>query len=117
MDKISTPNKGYYFNIGVNPNLEDADAMVSPCYKLNLDTMKPKPGFIGQIYFKDKSCFTSGVIAHEALHCATAYLRIFEPEKVQLNVEDCDKNEERLAWLTGWFAKEITNYYYDKVAG
>jgi len=48
------------------------------------------------------------------MHCATAYMRIFEEDKLVLG-DECDDNEERLAWLVGWFCKEITNYYYDVI--
>lgn len=117
--RINTPDDDFYFNIVVNGDLEDADAMVSPMYRLDVgssDVIKVIPGSIGLIQFKDKECFTSGVIAHEAVHCATAYMRIFEEECLKLDPEDCDDNEERLAWLIGWFTARITNYYYEFIA-
>jgi len=121
MGIIKTPDEKYYFTITINPNLreeENADAMVSPIYKLDVgssEVIKVVPGRIGHIQFKDETCFTSGVIAHEATHCATNYMRLFEPDKFKLDEESCDDNEERLAWLIGWFTKELANYFYEKI--
>lgn len=118
MDKIFppnqdfTPNHDYFFEIKVNPDL-DSTAMVSPIYTIT-ENLKVKKGSIGLIQFQTEDDFRSGVICHEAVHCATAYMRLFEEDKLFLD-DECDDNEERLAYLVGWFGKEITNYYYDVV--
>ena|GEM_PF-6580890 len=125
--KIKSPDDNFYFDIVVNPDLE-CEAMVTPMYKLDVGSVdaitklgdegivKLIPGRIGLIQFKSSEQFRSGIMAHEAVHCATAYMRIFEEECLKLDPEDCDDNEERLAWLIGWFTARITNYYYEFIA-
>lgn len=121
--RIETPNPDYYFDINVVEMIEDhvdktshpsTLAMVSPSHVIIEDDQIQK-GSIGLIQFRDDDNFRAGIISHVAVHCALNYIRVFEPENFKLNIEDCDDNEERLAWLIGWFTKEITNFYYDEI--
>jgi hypothetical protein len=121
--KIETPDPDYYFDINVVEMVEchvdrasypTTLAMVSPNYTIMEDD-KIQKGSIGLIQFRDDDNFRSGIISHEAAHCALAFIRIFESKILSLDPVDCDDNEERLAWLIGWFTKEISNFYYDVV--
>jgi hypothetical protein len=122
--RIETPDPDYYFDINVVEMVEDQVdgtshpltlAMVSPTHRINLDDNSIVKGSIGLIQFRDDDNFRAGIIGHEAVHCALDYIRNFEEEYFELDIEGCDDNEERLAWLVGWFTKEITNFYYDIV--
>jgi len=102
--------------------------MVTPMYKLDVGSVdaitklgnegigKLIPGRIGLIQFKSSEQFRSGIMAHEAVHCATIYMRLLEKEQLKLSTDNIDDNEERLAWLIGWFTARITNYYYEFIA-
>lgn len=120
--KIWCPDNEHFFiiTVGSNPQLpfiefeNDTLAQVSPCYTLDYETNKPKPGRIGEIIFRSGDDFRAGIMAHEAVHCATSYCRLFEPENLKLT-DHIEEIEERFAWLVGWFSKEITNFYWDMV--
>lgn len=112
-----TPNENHFFIIKINPEL-DAIARVSPIFKCdydNDDNMIVTSEFIGYIEFKDEDNFRAGYIAHEALHCATTFIRLFGSHSLELNPEDIDDDEEYFANIVEYFAREITNYYWDIV--
>lgn len=88
-------------------------AMVSPLCVF-MENNEIQKGSIGLVQFRDDDNFRAGIIGHEAVHCATTYMRLFEKDKLLLS-DEIDENEERLAWVIGWFTKEITNFYYDIV--
>ena len=113
MHKIPTPNPEFYYELAINPEL-DAEGMVTPQYKLDVgskETVFVIPGKIGLIQFKSKDKFRAGIMSHEALHCATSYLRLFDENKLKLS-DEIDDNEEELAYLVGWFTSELTQFYY-----
>jgi hypothetical protein len=111
--KIYLPNtEQYWFVIKVTDNLIDCKAVVETNYRLDPLDGSIHTGSIGVVKFKPDS-FTVGVISHEALHMALSMMRTFD-ESYELD-EVCDDVEERIAWLTGYFAAKITNFYYDHV--
>ena len=112
-NRIYCPNKNYYFYISIDSSIENCDAEVSPEYILDFDTNKPKQGKIGYIRFKNIDCLKQGVISHESVHCSTTYMRLFDPKSLVLN-DEINNSEEKLAWLIGYFAKEIVNWLYNK---
>jgi hypothetical protein len=130
MNRIYTPDKDYFFKIKVNnpivdsvdgtTEFPDALAMVSPFRRLKLGSdgeYHLKKGCIGLIQFKSKDLFKASIISHEAVHCATAYCRYFEPETLNLSQEDIDENEEKFADIVMHFTNKITDYYYDEIVG
>lgn len=100
--RIYTPNKDYYAHlIIINPVLQgDTLAQVGSLF---FEFRRPNSEersyrcYIFQVRGRVQSRDTS----HEGVHCATNYMRLFEKDKLKLN-DDCDDNEERLAWLVGF---------------
>jgi hypothetical protein len=130
MNKIYAPDKDYFFEIRVNdPIVDSVDgteespdvlAQVSPYRRLALGDdgeFHIVKGCMGLIQFKNKKQFNAFIISHEAVHCATAYCRYFEPEALELSSEDIDENEERFADIVCHFVEQITDYYYDVLIG
>lgn len=113
--KILCPNKKYWFDVEVSP-LKDALAQVSPIYTLKPPGYDVKPGSIGIIKFHDADCFSAEILSHEAVHCATTYIRLFETEKFENDkfslIDEINDNEECLAYHVGYFAQQLTDYFY-----
>ena len=98
----------YYFVLHVVTDLIDCKAKVCPKYVIDIDTGKPKHGIIGDVYFKPDS-FKSGIIAHESLHMALTFIRIYKTPELS---DDCDEDEEEIAMHTGWFAARLSEIYW-----
>ncbi|MEN6552837.1 MAG: hypothetical protein ABFC34_08115 [Methanobacterium sp.] len=98
--KVWCPDGEHFFiiTVGSEPQLpfiefeNDTLAQVSPCYILDYETNKPKPGRIGEIIFRSEDDFRAGIMSHEAVHCATSYCRLFEPESLEIS-ENGEVNE------------------------
>ncbi len=87
--------------------------MLLPVYIM--DTSR-KPGVrslgsIGKLVFKNKDCIRTGVIAHEATHMATTYIRTVTHEKLIFGPE-IDDAEEKIAYYVGWFAVRIGEIFW-----
>jgi len=109
---VYCPNNEYYFGVYIDPELE-CDAKVSPACYLDLNTRRAKPGSIGIIFFRNVDCMKCGVIAHEAIHLATTYIRSVTKDKVVLG-PDIDAQEEILADYVGWFAARLGELYWEQ---
>jgi hypothetical protein len=108
--KIECPDSKYYFNLIFKAD-QNIVAIVEPVYKIDLESMNPKPGCIGTITFRDVNDMRTGVIAHESLHLATTYMRIVLKKIPELGSE-IDIVEEDLATFTQHFATSLGNIYW-----
>lgn len=108
--QIPCKDSTFFFDLFVVKSLQDCDAKVSPEYQIDPATGNLLPGKIGNIYFKQDS-FRSGVITHESVHMALAYLRIVE--SLPVLGDECDDNEEIIADHIGWFAARLGELFWE----
>lgn len=108
--KIPCPDENYEFRMYINEKACN-DVMLLPVYVMNTETRRPEPGLIGKLIFKNKDCIRTGVIAHEATHMATTYIRTVTHEKLIFGPE-IDDAEEKIAYYVGWFAARIGEIFW-----
>ncbi len=112
-NKIYLPNTDqYWFVIKVTDNLVGCEAVVETNYRIDTLDGSIHTGSIGVVKFKPES-FKVGIISHESFHMALSMMRTMG-ETYELG-EICDDAEERIAWLTGYFATKLTTFYYEHI--
>lgn len=112
---LKCPDEQYYFEFYVNPDLEDCEAIVQPRYKVWGDAsgITLMPGRIGFVCFKGMDALRMGIISHEAVHCASTYMRVVMGYDRIVFKDEIDDYEEDFADLVYHFAKEMGVLYYD----
>lgn len=107
--KIPCKDDRFFFHLYIVDSLEGCSAKVSPYHKINPTTGEAIPGCCGDVYFV-KTAFRTGIIAHESLHMALAYLRTIDDPICPSDT--CDDTEESIALHTGWFAARLGEIYW-----